>query len=591
MDLPAMQPRYPSLLASDSVLEFASVFGTIEPRVTSHGSVSRDGAAELNQEKKMPAAARDTITEDSSRDIPIVVATMPIDAQQRNLALGAVALLIVVAAIEAPFAPLQLARFDAFIPVLQTVICFVDLITAILLFAQFSIHPRPALLALASGYCASGSFAFLQTLAFPGAYAAAGLIGDGVDSPGWFFVWWHVTFPAAVLVYALTKDKGVAGSSREPRTGVAIVTTVAGVLAFIAALTWLAIAGGDYLPRLYVGGVTQQTLFANNINLFMWCWGMTVVIVIFARRRTILDLWLAVTLFAWMPNFLIAAVVTTVRFSLGWYSARIFGLIASCTVLAVLLTETTLLYGRLANAVTLLRRERANRLMSLDAATAAMAHEIRQPLTAITANAAAAMNFLKKVPLELDHARNALADIDNATRRAEKIITSIRDLFQRKEEQWQLISINDVAQEMLTLVQPDIRANGISVLTEYQDVPLVLGDVTQLRQVIFNLIKNAMEAMTATSPSSERRLRVTTMPNDTSEVLLFIEDSGPGIAPTNHDLMFEPFFTTKPAGMGLGLAISRTVIEQHGGNLRLEKTGANGTVFEIALPAARQHRG
>jgi signal transduction histidine kinase len=540
----------------------------------------------MNQEK-VPAAARDTVTETSSHDIPIVVATMPIDAQQRNLAIGAVALLIVVAAIEAPFAHLQLTRLDAFIPVLQTVICFADLITAILLFAQFSVHPRPALLALASGYCSSGSFAFLQTLAFPGAYAPAGLIGDGFDSPGWFFVWWHVTFPAAVLIYALTKDDNIAGSSIGRRTGVAIVTTVAFVLAFIAALTWLAIAAGDYLPRLYVG-VTKQTLFANNINLFMWGWGMTVVVVIFARRRTILDLWLVVTLFAWMPNFLIAAMVTTVRFSLGWYSARIFGLIASCTVLAVLLTETTLLYGRLANAVTLLRRERANRLMSLDAATAAMAHEIRQPLTVIAANAVATMTLLEKVPLKLNDARDALADINDATHRAEKIITSIRDLFQTKKEQRQLTSVNDVAREMLALLQPDIRAKGVSVLTEYQDVPLVFGDGTQLRQVVVNLIKNAMEAMTDTTPASERRLRVTTKPNGTSEVLLFIEDSGPGIAAANHERMFEPFFTTKPAGMGLGLAISRTVIEQHGGKLRLEKTGANGTVFEIALPVARQ---
>ncbi|HWL75265.1 MAG TPA: MASE4 domain-containing protein, partial [Burkholderiaceae bacterium] len=259
----------------------------------------------MNKEK-IPPDPRKTVS-GSSPDIPIAVATMPIDAQQRNLAVGVVVLLIVVAAIEAPFAHLQLTRLDAFIPAVQTVIFFADLLTAILLFAQYSIHPRPALLALASGYCASGTFAFLQTLAFPGAYAPAGLIGDGVDSPAWFFVWWHVTFPAAVLIYALTKDIDITGREAWRRTGVVIATTVACVLAFIAALTWLAVAGDDYLPSLYVGGVTQQTRFANNINLFMWCWGMMVVVILFARRRTILDLWLVVTLFAWMPNFLIAA--------------------------------------------------------------------------------------------------------------------------------------------------------------------------------------------------------------------------------------------------------------------------------------------
>jgi signal transduction histidine kinase len=510
---------------------------------------------------------------------------MPIDAQQRNLALGAVVLLVIVAAIEAPFAHLPLTRLDAFIPAVQTVIFFADLLTAILLFAQYSIQPRPALLVLASGYCASGAFAFLQTLAFPGAYAPAGLIGDGLNSPAWFFVWWHVTFPAAVLIYALTKDTDIAPPDARRPTGLIIAATVGCVLALVAALTWLALAGHDYLPGLYVGGVTQQTRFANNINLFMWCWGMTVVVVIFARRRTILDLWLVVTLFAWMPNFLIAWSVTTVRFSLGWYSGRIFGLIASCTVLAVLLTETTVLYGRLANAVTLLRRERANRLMSLDAATSAMAHEISQPLTAISANSSAALISLEKTPPALDDAQSALADIVDETMRTAKIIASVRNVFRRREGQWQPASINDVAREILTLLQHDIGASGISISTQYQNVPLVLADRTQLQQVILNLVKNAMEAIKDAPGSSQRRLHLATR-SEASEVVLSVEDSGPGIAAADQDQIFKPFFTTKSTGMGLGLAFSRTIIEEHGGNLRLVKTGPSGTVFEIALPVS-----
>jgi hypothetical protein len=126
---------------------------------------------------------------------------MPATAQHRRMAVGVVVLLIVAAAIIAPFASIQVARIDAFIPVLQTVVCVVDLITAVLLFAQFSIQPQPALLALASAYIFSGSFAFLQTLAFPGGYAPAGLIGDGPNTPTWIYVLWHTTFPAAILAY------------------------------------------------------------------------------------------------------------------------------------------------------------------------------------------------------------------------------------------------------------------------------------------------------------------------------------------------------------------------------------------------------
>ena len=101
------------------------------------------------------------------------------------------------------------------------------------------------------------------------------------------------------------------------------------------------------------------------------------------RRRTVLDLWLMVILLAWIPNFLVAAVASSVRFSVGWYAARGFALIASCMLLSVLLTEMTFLYSRLANALTLQRRERSNRLMSVEAATAAMAHELRTPLGSI----------------------------------------------------------------------------------------------------------------------------------------------------------------------------------------------------------------
>ena len=140
------------------------------------------------------------------QDFPLIIANTPATERQRAIAVGVAVLLIVAAAAIAPFASIQLGQIDAFIPVLQTALSIADLITAALLFAQYSIQPQRALLALASGYIFSGSFAFLQTLAFPGGYAPAGLIGDGPNSPAWIYVLWHTTFPAAILVYALSKD-------------------------------------------------------------------------------------------------------------------------------------------------------------------------------------------------------------------------------------------------------------------------------------------------------------------------------------------------------------------------------------------------
>ena len=253
--------------------------------------------------------------------------------QQKAIAVGVVVLLIVAAAVIAPFASIQVARVDAFIPVLQTVVSVADLITATLLFAQFSIQPQRALLALASGYIFSGSFAFLQTLAFPGAYAPAGLIGDGLNTPAWMYVLWHTTFPAAILVYALSKDtaQAVRLPGRSAMTAIAI--TVACVLAMIAGLTWIVTTKTEYLPSFYTTDVRFQTRLGNQINVALLLWGATALAVLLFRRRTILDLWLMVTLLAYMPNFLVAIIGSSIRFTIGWYAARCFVLVGSCMLL------------------------------------------------------------------------------------------------------------------------------------------------------------------------------------------------------------------------------------------------------------------
>src|SRR5712671_801593 len=135
---------------------------------------------------------RDAATTD--RDFPAVVALMPATPREQTVAVGVVVVLFILAALVAPFANVQIGRIDSFVPVLQTVLAAADLLTATLLFAQYSVHQHRALLAAASGYLFSGSAAFLQTLSFPGGYAPGGIIGDGTNTPAWFFVLWHTTF-------------------------------------------------------------------------------------------------------------------------------------------------------------------------------------------------------------------------------------------------------------------------------------------------------------------------------------------------------------------------------------------------------------
>src|SRR4029078_12111606 len=166
--------------------------------------------------------------ENEEQDFPLIITNIPATASQKAMAVGVGLFLMVAAAVTAPFANIQLGRIDAFIPVLQTALSVAEFITAALLWVQYSSHPQRALLALEGGYIFSGSFASLQTLAFPGGYAPAGLIGDGPNSPAWIYVLWDTTFPAAILDYALCKDAAAAARPDRPRipamTAIAITT-------------------------------------------------------------------------------------------------------------------------------------------------------------------------------------------------------------------------------------------------------------------------------------------------------------------------------------------------------------------------------
>jgi signal transduction histidine kinase len=404
-----------------------------------------------------------------------------------------------------------------------------------------------------------------------------------IDSAAWFFVLWHTTFPLSLLLYALTKDEGVAANLTSGSIGRNIASTIACVLAATAALTWLVVDGIKYLPNLYLN-LAQQTLFASYVDILLWAVNIIAFALLFVRRRTVLDFWLMIVLFAWWPNFSVAAFYTVVRFSAGWYLARVIALMASSTLLVVLLTESAALYGRLTNAYLLLRRERADRLSGADAATAAIAHELRQPLAAIATRGAAGLNWLKRVPPELNRVSECLQSVVDASHRAEQMIAGVRGLFKETVAQRTVVQVNDVVREVLDLVQDDLRVGGTTVAVEYQDI---LSEIhaahTQIQQVILNLVKNAIEAMRSAQPG-KRYLRLATALHGQSGVAVYIHDSGAGIAAEDRDRIFDPFFTTKLTGMGLGLSICRAIAEDHGGDLRLSKTDHHGTSFALILP-------
>ena len=530
---------------------------------------------QTSKPKKLTAASLD--------EFPLIIAATPATKQERRVALAIILILTLVFAVIAPFASVQLPRVDAFVPALQTVLCVTDLITAALLFSLYSIQPFPGLLALASGYIFSGLFAFLQTLAFPGAYAPSGLIGDPLSSAPYLFILWHIAFPVAVIVYALSDDRPRTNDPPVRSTKATIVITIACTLVLTAGLTWVVTAGARYLPSLFVDQ-TRQAPTASYFTGPIWILSAAALVLLYLRKRTSLAVWLMVTLFATLPDLTLSTVLTSVRFTLGWYTARSYALIAGCTVLIVLLTETIWLYARLARTTVLLRRERANRLMSLDAATGAIAHEIAQPLAAIATGGSAILSWLKRTPPDLDEVRTSAIAVGEASHRANEIVSSVRALFRKTDDRRNLIHLDDVAREVLGLLQHDLESSQVTVATEHLvNLPPVRADRIQLQQIVLNLVKNAIEAMSSV-PAGSRQVRLVTRLNGNSTVLLSVQDSGHGITAEHQGRIFDPFFTTKPTGMGLGLAICRTVAQDHGGNLRLVETSCHGSIFEIELP-------
>jgi signal transduction histidine kinase len=524
------------------------------------------------------------LAHDDGNDIPALIASMPVNLQQRRVALGIVVFFSMVSVAAIPFASRQVGRVDAFIPVVQSIMCVTDIITAALLLAQYSIQPQLALLALASGYLCGGLFAFLQTLEFPGAYSATGgLLGGGLSGAAWLFGFWRIIFAAAVIAYALLKDVDDSASKfKKNEPSRAIVITIACALAVTAGLTWLGTAGNGYLPSLYAD-TTRRTPSIQHLAGALWLLNIIALVLLLARKRTILAIWLAVTVFMSLPD-LTWALLSGPRFSLGWYMTRGYSLIASFTVLVVLLVETTMLYARLASAITLQRRERAHRDMSVDEATAAIAHEIRQPLGGISLNCETALLCLEREAPDVAEARECIADALADSNRANEVVTAVRALFKATARRRTTVEVNRLVREVLGMVENDLHAHGTSVSTEFQeDVPEVGGDPTQLQQVILNLVKNAIEAI-ATSPTTRKAIRLITTYDGKSVVSIYVQDTGPGVILDNETQVFEPFFTTKPSGMGLGLSISRRIIEEHGGNLRLTETTSKGCTFEITLP-------
>jgi C4-dicarboxylate-specific signal transduction histidine kinase len=227
----------------------------------------------------------------------------------------------------------------------------------------------------------------------------------------------------------------------------------------------------------------------------------------------------------------------------------------------------------------------ANRVATMGQLSASIAHEINQPIAAVIANASAGLRWLGARPPELEQVRQALGRIVRDGTRAGEVIGRIRALVKKVPPRRELfLDINQAIREVIALTQTEMQRNDVSLHSRLaDDLPFVSADRVQLQQVMINLIINSIEAM-ACAGDGPRELTIVSGIDDVNDVIVEVHDTGPGLDPEKLDRLFQSFYTTKPDGIGMGLAISRSIVEAHGGRLSATPNEPRGAVFRMTLP-------
>jgi signal transduction histidine kinase len=399
------------------------------------------------------------------------------------------------------------------------------------------------------------------------------------DAP-MFMTWWHWFASDAVGIIAVAPLViGLAGAARNPPPRRELIEgTIA--LVILAAMTGIIIS----LPKS-----PWQTLVPGALLFPMLLW-------VAARCRPV---------FAAAGAFMVSlTVVWATIFGIGHFGdpglpldelilqaqTVILVVTLGAFVLAALFSERrqheiVLMNSeaRLARANRMLQRERDNKLMNVGAAISAISHELKQPLTAIVTKGSAARRFLERTPSDIPRVQAILGEIVGASFRANEVLENIHGLFGHDQEPHPT-DVNELVRESLRLMHEQFERHGITILAQFApDIPAIPAHKGQLQEVVINLLQNSIDAMETVERA--RFLRIQTERRGQDAIGISIQDSGKGIDTRMIDTIFDAFVTTKAKGKGLGLAISKMIIERHDGQLTASSAGSeNGAIFQITLP-------
>jgi len=483
------------------------------------------------------------------------------------------------------FRALQLQRYDAFVPIANTFVCLNDMITAALLYLQYSITRRRELLVLASGFLFKALTMIPHALTFPGAFAPDGLLGAQVQTTAFLYMTQHLLFLLSAVAYTLLRDReedapAASGSPVLP-IGIAAGAVVVGVLL----MTWVFIAGANLLPPMLADPMHTSAGY-ERVGWWLLLLEALASIVVFGRPATsIIDLWLKVAMCGWLFETLLTIIVRT-RFSLVFYVSRTLGVVSSTFVLLAFLSESFMLHRRLITTLVAREQEREGQRTAIDIVVGTLAHELRQPLTSILLDGQAGRKLLAMGPGASEEIPGVFDDIRASAVRANEVIDSVRTMFAASAGDRGSIDINALVRDAADLTRYELEAHSVTLALDLApNLPEITGHRGQLLEVMLNGVKNAIESLNGIS-DRQRELRIRTRHLDSHGVAITIEDSGIGLDPRTRSRAFDPFFSTKPRGMGLGLSICESIVSAHGGALSLRPLSPFGAVLHVELPGA-----
>jgi signal transduction histidine kinase len=539
----------------------------------------------------------------------------PAGSRDLRLCFALIGISVVFFFICVPYARHPMEPSPAFVAVYNAVSTLNDLTTAIILFGQFSILRSRALLLLAGGYLFASVISVVQLLTFPGMLAATGLLGAHAQTALWLCIFWHGGFPIILMCYALLQSS-TSEIVTPPRIAIALaVIAVFGVvLACWFAATWGAEKARMLPPLLDENGFTPGQRVINLADIILVL-GAFVLLSARARGR-LLNLWLMVVMAYWLCDIALSSYLNGGRYDLGFYAGRVYGALAASFVLAVLILENSRLYRRLAiiaghlkeraaellGANETLRNEIANReraeewlrqaqselarvsrMNAMGELTSSLAHEVNHPIGAMMINAETCLRWLSRDAPNVEKARAVVGMIVKDGTRAAETVTRMRRLFDKGVPLHESVDVNDVIREMTILLRGEATRHGVSIRTEHiEDLSQVAGDRAQLKQVLMNLMINGIEAMS--DAEGTRELTIKSRRSEDGQFMVSVSDTGVGLPPLPANQIFNAFFTTKPHSIGMGLAISRSIIEEHGGRLWATNNSLRGANFHLAFP-------